>query len=852
MDSKKIVPLEVFFNRIFPLNYSDKEPKSIIDNRLFKPRKDLEEVSLKTPIDWESIDKKNDRNYRMQLQGWTMFHPIMDFFDDYSDKDKVIDYFFDVVDDWYSNYGDDANNIVTSRMPSSYAWYGMSVGFRALVLAFFIDRINYFSINISSSRQELLNKLSKKHINHLKNEQVFLLNNHGIFQIHGLMALIYLLGIKNYKKTKEYALAKMELLVLSQYDKNGIHLEHSPLYHFYILKIFKTLSLVDWYSKNHLIWEIVEKAKRAEEWLVYPNKKIVSIGDSSMNSQDIDSPKENELGVVTDDNKFIYSNFNDSGYSIFRTNWSQKNQKSTYLFFMGMYNSKVHKHRDCLSFEWFDNDHKILCDSGQYGYASDKYRNYVLSNKAHNTVEIENFDILKMRPYGSSIKSTSYSSGVFKLHAKLDYSAIMFDRKIYLKASRWIVVVDELSFKRAREATQWFHLEKEYTLVSLNGSLFTFKAKDRELIVHCLTDNITTKTYYGDSETMQGFVSEKDYTIENNYALGFSFFGENKKLVTIIALDNNSYIDALKYIEFNNIFLNNNKILLKSNNLIPNIKHNVLNNSKNFQFIKGKHTYSIIENGTVFDFFLDYKEGQKIVIMLPGAINRDKNINNFQRFSWSDDVDYSIMSFLDPTIQESNNLGIGWFQGTKDNYALDKLIVLLKNIFKANKILQKDILFFGSSAGGFSVLKLANVFVDSKIVVINPQIYIYKYSKNEYEKLISYSYKGLSKDEILKLYRDRLVVNIDFTIRKEPIYYYQNIKDSHHIEQHLNPYLKTLSRDIFQVVELKDKVKTDKKLYIFYYNDPESGHSPPNKEKTLALIDDVISNKIVNGYIWNF
>ena len=238
--------------------------------------------------------------------------------------------------------------------------------------------------------------------------------------------------------------------------------------------------------------------------------------------------------------------------------------------------------------------------------------------------------------------------------------------------------------------------------------------------------------------------------------------------------------------------------------------------------------------------------------MLPGAINRDKNINNFQRFSWSDDVDYSIMSFLDPTIQESNNLGIGWFQGTKDNYALDKLIVLLKNIFKANKILQKDILFFGSSAGGFSVLKLANVFVDSKIVVINPQIYIYKYSKNEYEKLISYSYKGLSKDEILKLYRDRLVVNIDFTIRKEPIYYYQNIKDSHHIEQHLNPYLKTLSRDIFQVVELKDKVKTDKKLYIFYYNDPESGHSPPNKEKTLALIDDVISNKIVNGYIWNF
>ncbi len=853
MDSTKIIPLEVFLNRIFPLSYSNNKPKSIVDNQIFKPRKDSEEIYLKFPIDWESIYKKSDRNYRMQLQGWAMFHPIMSFFDDYSHKEKIIDYFFNLLNDWYTIYGDDSNSIVTSRMPNSYAWYGMSVGFRALVLSFFINRINCFSIDISASRKELLKKISLKHINHLKNEKVFLLNNHGIFQIHGLMALIQLYGIKNYQKTKEYALNKIELLVLSQYDNNGIHLEHSPLYHFYVLKILKTLSLVDWYNEKHLIWEIVKKAKIVERWLVYPDKRIISIGDSSMNSQkSIDFATQDstdELEIVTDDKKFIYSNFNESGYSIFRTYWNRKIQDSTYFFFMGMYNSKTHKHRDCLSFEWFDRGSKILCDSGQYGYVSDKYRNYVLSNRAHNTVEIERFDILKIKPYGSSIKSSSYNDGVFNLNAKLDYSAIIFDRKIYLKASRWMIVSDRLIFKRAREATQWFHLEKSYSLVSLNGSLVNFKAGDREVIIHCLNNNLETKIYYGDGKSMQGFVSEKDYLLENNYALGFTFFTQEEEIVTLVALDSASYIDALKYIEFNGIYSNKKKILLKANNLIPNIKHSVVNNSKTLEFTKGKQSYSVIENGIVFDFFLDYKENNKMVIMLPGALDRSKNINNFQRFSWSDDANYSLLTLLDPTIQESNNLGIGWFQGTKDNYALPKLINLLKNILKINKISEKNISFFGSSAGGFSALKLANSFLNSKIIVINPQIYIYKYSKNEYEKLISYSYKELSKDEIISLYKDRLMVDVDFTIRKEMIYYYQNIRDRDHLEKHLNPYLKTLNRELFQLLDLNDKVTSDKKLYIFKYNDPESGHSPPNKEKTLAIIEDVIYNKIVNGYI---
>ena len=39
----------------------------------------------------------------------------------------------------------------------------------------------------------------------------------------------------------------------------------------------------------------------------------------------------------------------------------------------------------------------------------------------------------------------------------------------------------------------------------------------------------------------------------------------------------------------------------------------------------------------------------------------------------------------------------------------------------------------------------------------------------------------------------------------------------------------------------------NKKLYIFKYDDPESGHSPPNKEKTLKIIKDIVDNKMGKG-----
>lgn len=838
-----LIPLSAFLNRVFPLSVCEDIKDELVNRRLFVPRKDCAKFELVLPINWEAEDMSQDRNWRMQLQGWAMFFPIMSFFDSYDDKNKVIDYFFDIAGDWYQNYGNDPNDIVTSRMPSSYAWYDMSVGFRALVIAFFLNRIVENNMQLTEQNSELLNALIIKHINHLSNESVFSLNNHGIFQIQGLMALIQLSKLKDYQQEYQYCLEKMVALITSQYSQQGIHLENSPHYHFYALNAFKNIVDCGWYAEKEIIATIVNKAESAKKWLVDPFKRPAGIGDSILTKQNLEFCIDEMTGALERKVSLgLLSNFSDSGYQIFRSHWNVNPKESSYLFLMGMYHTKSHKHRDCLSFEWFDNGEKIICDSGKYGYVSDKYRNYFLSYRAHNTVEIEDFDILKIVPYGSCIDNAEEKDGKIYFQGSLQYPAVDFNRELILKPNHWLIVKDKLVFKRKRSITQWFHINKKYQLKSLVGNRLVFTMGQSSLIMNSLDDTYETKVYRGDDELIQGFISEKDFTFEENYAVGFhkeTIIGD--ECITILALSKEAEQDALEFIKNPNSKKSkkerNEQYIVFPERLINNIKNiNRVSNSHRFDLLPGKHTYAYVVNGVQLFFFANIKSNSdKLTVMLPGAVNRNKTIYNFQRFSWSDEIDGSVIIFLDPTVSLENEITIGWFQGDKDFYAMPILEGFIKNLIVDNDFKEENLTLFGSSAGGFSCLKLANAFLNSIIKVINPQTIVYNYSENEVNKLISwifpYTKGGLTKEQ-----KERLRVILDLKSRTQPIFYYQNRHDGHHLHKHLKPLLDTISSDLYCIMR-QDEISTSM-LNIIYYNDAEKGHSPPSKDVTLQWLNN--------------
>lgn len=825
-------------HRIFPPGLYKNETGRIIQDRIFKPRKDCPEVSLNLPVDWEAPEHSQDRNWRMQLQGWAMFQPVMNFFDVYEDKQAVLDFFFDIAGDWWQAYGSDPDNVVTSRMPSSYAWYDMSVGFRALIIAYFLDRISVYELPVSEENRELLEKLAQKHIANLRSPETFSLNNHGVFQAQGLMALLQTLHRGDAPgKDARYALELMERLVVSQYDTHGIHREHSPHYHFYVLNTFNAVVKSGWYAQSTEIMNRVEMAQAACKWLVDPKRRPVCVGDSILTPQ-------TSLQFPEGGQEYITSAFDSSGYGVIRSGWGASEGQASMLFLMAAYHSKTHKHRDCLSFDWFDRGERIICDGGKYGYKSDKYRNYVLSYRAHNTAEIEGFDILSLKPYGSAIESSEeVGDGVYKIRAKLDFPAIKHARDLYFKPGQWLIIRDHLDYARARATTLWLHLETDYSLISAAGQSFHAKgAGGRQLFADCLGNDVSLELHSGNETEMKGFVSSKDYEITPALTAGFSLHGKSHLLHTSLALDEQARTDALAYAVENLGASPPQKpfsgMISESANLLPNIQHHKFLSPGHLKIFPGQQTYSVTVNKVPLNFFYHKKRKprKKLLVMLPGASARKKSHMDFQRHAWARDFkQHDVAAFTDPTLKPTNTIGLAWFQHTPERYGISATAALVQTLIDKGGYAPQNVTLFGSSGGGFAALQLADFFPEATVLAINPQIFLYNYTPSFYQAMLETCYPGMSDADVRKKFKDRITVQVDPQKRKAPIVIFQNKHDENHMNRHLQPFLK--QQDAASVSELQgaDGERLNK-INTVIYDDAASGHAPPSKEVTLEML----------------
>lgn len=832
----ELIPIECFLNRIFPPGFYKDDIEDIVHNRLFKPRKDCKPYKLDVPIDWESVSNSEDRNWRMQLQGWAMFHPIMNFFDSSDLKDEIIKYFFDVISDWYQNYKSDDEKYVTSRMPDSYVWYDMSVGFRALVLAFFSNRIAYYKIDLTNQQQELLFSVVTKHISNLSYEPAFSLNNHGLFQIQGLMALLNLFDIPESDKLKSYSMDKMYDLITSQFSQEGIHKEHSPHYHFYALDTAISIVKTGWYDKS--IEEYINKAVDARKWLIDPLRRPICVGDSILTEQtSVNFPEQ------TSEEKYIYADFSTSGYNIIRSNWAQSPNTSSMLFMTGMYHTKAHKHRDCLSFDLFENGTRIICDSGKYGYRSDKYRNYFLSSRAHNSVEIEGFDIIKMKPYGSNLLPVKeLKENCFELSGSLDYPAIKHNRFLTYKPAEFLLVHDDLKFTRERSFTQWFHLEKSFHVVRVDGnSVHLTDNNGNRVRIENFNKDIKLVLHYGDDDAMQGFISDRDYKYEPGVAIGFNGNAKAIQLCTLITTNNEVTKSMIDLIDSKGLKADTSNYKKKfqyesyAKTILKNIKHVFLDKKK--PFLKGKATYTKLINDIPFKFYIDNKNSENLTIFLPGATNRDKGACDFQRHSWSDEFSETVVSIADPTINDDNDLSIGWFQYLKDNSGLDGLEILVKFLIKELNISLDEVRIIGSSAGGFAAMKMAERFSDISVLAINPQLYLHRYSPNYYKAMLDYSYEGIDEKDVLKKFKERTFA---LCPKSNTCIILQNIHDTKHLNKHLKPYISTLPNVIeMNSGELASKDIKKDYVTVIYYEDEKLKHSPPSRIETINYINKI-------------
>ncbi|MEA1987700.1 MAG: hypothetical protein U9N57_00665 [Pseudomonadota bacterium] len=163
-------------------------------------------------------------------------------------------------------------------------------------------------------------------------------------------------------------------------------------------------------------------------------------------------------------------------------------------------------------------------------------------------------------------------------------------------------------------------------------------------------------------------------------------------------------------------------------------------------------------NIDAFGFFRE--EAKRLIVLLPAAQPTSGSIVNpiFHRWSWYVGLeDCSVVSISDPSLYFAE-INASWFI-SRDFDFIAEMSKFIRKISRMNNLEESQIIFYGSSMGGFASLMLASFFDEALSISEVPQLNFLNYpflsaKHNVENKLLD----GLTLDAFFQSYPERLDV----------------------------------------------------------------------------------------------
>ncbi len=201
-------------------------------------------------------------------------------------------------------------------------------------------------------------------------------------------------------------------------------------------------------------------------------------------------------------------------------------------------------------------------------------------------------------------------------------------------------------------------------------------------------------------------------------------------MINLINYDDIAYSDYDSFLHEvsnrrNSVYGHNSDILEETN-----LKFNVseLNSIPNGRF-------AVVSNGIEFDCCFNYKDERKLYVILNGGRpNPNCIIPYFNRFSYYNLLDGSMINIADPMYKKYPNLSVGWYYGNKSENYLDYLTEVIIGAAKALNKRNEDIILLSSSAGGYAALYCGCRIPGCTVLAINPQISLPLYPSDNFTK----------------------------------------------------------------------------------------------------------------------
>jgi len=489
-------------------------------------------------IPWESSEKIS-RSWSFQIHSWHMLDDLLAAYSVSGEK-RFFDPALGVALDWAMKFS-------SFETPCTFAWYDMAVGLRAYRLAYIIDAAARLDEVPDIDFSSLLDALAR-HRKYLSEEgNIAFHSNHGFYQAAGQLAMARRLkDLPGMERAMKQALERFRKILAMQFSLEGVHLEHSPDYHWMICQALRGILDANIFDDE----DITASCRKIEEslsWFVMPHGYLANFGDSDYRRMFINSACEARWKTPA----MIYSTsgglhgkppdkdvrvFESAGYFIART-WNASAAEEcdcgSYLAQTLAFHSRTHKHADDLSFIWFDRGSEILMDTGRYGYhektavGSDLWRDgfwyrnpnriHVESTCAHNTVEIDgrSYQRKGVKPYGSALSGWGQSRKCVFVEGQVRlFRTIRFHRNLVYVPGKWLLVYDWLwdNNRKNHVFRQWFHFAPSIRSTKDGNRLILHLGGNIPLQMVSLVEGpALTEVFRGKGEPgMQGWFSPRE------------------------------------------------------------------------------------------------------------------------------------------------------------------------------------------------------------------------------------------------------------------------------------------------------------------------------------------------------
>ena len=182
----------------------------------------------------------------------------------------------------------------------------------------------------------------------------------------------------------------------------------------------------------------------------------------------------------------------------------------------------------------------------------------------------------------------------------------------------------------------------------------------------------------------------------------------------------------------------------------------------------------------------------------------------------------------DPSLRKSTDFNLAWYAGSKEQPDLQETLAdVIRRIVRETG--GYNLVFFGSSAGGYASLALSRFFPTSLALAVNPQTSISRFYPGAVERYMTYAWEMDGKDmsELPASVAHNLIPAYSAGF-SHTVALIQNAKDWFHIQKHQLPFVDVVG-DSDNLFMLMDR----------WGPDTGDGHIPPPKELIRACFEEL-------------